>query len=84
MNYAIIDLKAMISDIVSNVGADAVAKEMADNWNDVNKSDIPGFVANYFENEVDEEDADAILDEVYNEFYGIAANNGYTITTFDQ
>lgn len=83
MNYALIDLKAMITDIVNAIGADKVAEGMA-NWNEVDKSDIPGMVVNYFKNDVEDYDFEDLLDTVYAEFYNIAADNDYTITTFDQ
>ena len=83
MNYAIIDVKAMITDIVDAVGADIVAKHMESAWTKVDKSDIPGMVARYLRDEVDEDDFDSILDEIYTEFINIAAANNYVITTFD-
>lgn len=82
MNPAMIDLKAMITDIVDAIGADAVAEGMWA-WTKVDKNDIPSQVVSYFENEVDDDDYDDLLDEVYSEFYNIAHDNNYTITTFD-
>lgn len=83
MNYAIIDVKAMITDIVDAIGADIVAKHMESAWTKVDKSDIPGMVAGYLKDEVDEDDFDSILEEIYSEFINIAEANNYSITTFD-
>lgn len=83
MNYAIIDVKAMITDIVDAIGADIVAKHMESAWTEVDKSDIPGMIARYLKDEVDEDDFDSILEEIYSEFINIADAEGYTITTFD-
>lgn len=85
MNPAIVDIKALVTNIVSAVGKDNVASEMEEmyDWVNVDRNDIPGFVANFFENEIDDDEFDATLEMVYAEFYSIAHEFDYTITMFD-
>lgn len=83
MNEAIDDLLILVNEVVSGVGAELVANcmESAYGWINVNSNDIAGFVRNFFENEVDEDEFDDLMDTVYAEFYSIAAQFNYTITT---
>lgn len=85
MNAAILDIKALVADIVANVGPENVKNEMESNygWIKIDPNDIPGDVASFFNEDVDPDEFDAMLEVVYSEFYNIAAAFDYNITMFD-
>ena len=78
---AIQDVKTLVREVVDGVGAVKVARAMekSGNWQNVNVFNIPAYIGEYFETEADEEDFDAMLEEIYSEFYNIAHENNYAI-----
>lgn len=79
---AIEDIKVLVHEVVQGVGAVKVARMMEEsgNWQNVNVFNIPAYIGEYFETEVDEEDFNAMLEEVHSEFYNIALEYDYNIT----
>jgi len=83
MNAAINDLLVLVNEILDGVDADKVVDcmENAHGWINVDSKDVAGFIRNFFLNEVDEDEFDDLMETVYSEFYSIAAQFNYTITT---
>ena len=82
MNDSIKDLLVLVNELIDNIGAKNVADGMENQgWLRPNDSEIAAFVRQYFEAEVFEDEFDAIMEEVYAEFYNIAEVNNYKIQT---
>lgn len=82
MNDAINDLLILVNELIDNIGAKNVADGMDNQgWIRPDDSKIEEWIRNYFENEVFEDEFDAIMEEVYSEFYNIAAQFNYKIKT---
>ena len=83
MDAAINDLLILVNEVIDGVGTDRVVScmEYAYGWINVDSKDVAGFIRNFFLNEVDEDEFDDLMETVYSEFYNIAAQFNYTITT---
>lgn len=82
MDDAISDLLILVDELIENLGADKVAEGMEKrNWLVVPSNKIRELIRHYFENEVFEDEFDEIMEETCCEFYNIAADNNYVITT---
>ena len=76
------DLLILVNELIDNIGAKNVADGMDNQgWIRPDDSKIEAAVRDYFENEVFEAEFDAIMEEVYAEFYNIAAQFDYEIKT---
>lgn len=82
VNSAIQDIKVLVKEVVDGVGAIKVARMMEDDfgWINVNVFNIPAYIQEYFEDEVEDDEFDAMLEEVHTEFYNIAYRYNYIIT----
>lgn len=81
-NGAIQDIQVLVKEVVDGVGAVKVARMMEDDfgWNNVNVFNIPAYIREYFEIEVEDDEFDAMLEEIHSEFYNIAYKYDYNIT----
>ena len=76
------DLMILVNELIGNVGAKNVADGMENQgWIRPDDSKIEEAVRQYFGVEVFEDEFDAIMEEVYAEFYNIAAQFDYEIKT---
>lgn len=82
VNPAIQDIKDLVTEVVGGVGAVKTAKMMEDRfgWIDVNVFNIPAYVVDFFENEVEDYDMDDVLETVSVEFLTIAEEHNYELT----
>ena len=82
MYDAVNDLMILVNELIDNIGAKNVADGMENlGWIRPDDSKIEEAVRQYFEVEVFEDEFDAIMEEVYAEFYNIAAKFDYEIKT---
>ena len=82
MHDAINDLLILVNELIDNIGAKNVADGMENQgWVRPIDSKIEEVVRQYFEVEVFEDEFDQIMEEVYAEFYNIAAQFDYEIKT---
>ena len=82
MHDAINDLLILVNELIDNIGAKNVADGMENQgWVRPLDSKIEEVVRQYFEVEVFEDEFDQIMEEVYAEFYNIAAQFDYEIKT---
>lgn len=82
MYDAVNDLLILVNELIDNIGAKNVADGMEiQGWIRPDDSKIEEVVRQYFEAEVFEDEFDAIMEEVYAEFYNIAAKFDYEIKT---
>lgn len=82
MYDAVNDLMILVNELIENIGAKNVAEGMENQgWVRPIDSKIEEVVRQYFEAEVFEDEFDAIMEEVYAEFYNIAAQFDYEIKT---
>lgn len=82
MYDAVNDLLILVNELIDNIGAKNVADGMDNQgWIRPDDSKIEEAVRKYFEAEVFEDEFDAIMEEVYAEFYNIAAKFDYEIKT---
>lgn len=82
MKQAVDDLLVIVNELIDNLGAGVVANGMAgQGWRRPGEDEIIKWIEHYFREEVFEDEFDAIMEEVYNEFYNIAAQNDYKIKT---
>ena len=82
MNDAINDLLILVNELIANIGAKNVADGMDNQgWIRPDDSKIEALIRDYFENQVFEDEFDQIMEEVYAEFYNIAAQFDYKIKT---
>lgn len=76
------DLLILVNELIDNIGAKNVADGMENQgWVRPIDSKIEEVVRQYFEVEVFEDEFDQIMEEVYAEFYNIAAQFDYEIKT---
>ena len=76
------DLLILVNELIDNIGAKNVADGMENKgWVRPIDSKIEEVVRQYFEVEVFEDEFDEIMEEVYAEFYNIAAQFDYEIKT---
>lgn len=76
------DLLILVNELIDNIGAKNVADGMENQgWVRPIDSKIEEVVRQYFEVEVFEDEFDEIMEEVYAEFYNIAAQFDYEIKT---
>ena len=76
------DLLILVNELIDNIGAKNVADGMENQgWHRPDDSEIAAVVRRYFEDEVFEDEFDEIMEEVYAEFYNIAAQFDYEIKT---
>lgn len=76
------DLMILVNELIDNIGTKNVADGMENQgWVRPDDSKIEAAVRQYFEDEVFEDEFDAIMEEVYAEFYNIAAQFDYEIKT---
>lgn len=79
---AINDLLILVNELIDNIGAKNVADGMDNQgWIRPDDSKIEAEVRQYFEEQVFEDEFDQIMEEVYAEFYNIAAQFDYEIKT---
>lgn len=82
MYDAVNDLMILVNELIDNIGAKNVADGMENlGWIRPDDSKIEEAVRQYFEAEVFEDEFDAIMEEVYAEFYNIASKFDYEIKT---
>lgn len=82
MYDAVNDLLILVNELIDNIGAKNVADGMDNQgWIRPDDSKIEEAVRQYFGAEVFEDEFDAIMEEVYAEFYNIAAQFDYEIKT---
>lgn len=76
------DLMILVNELIDNIGAKNVADGMDNQgWLRPDDSKIEALIRDYFENQVFEDEFDEIMEEVYGEFYNIAAQFDYEIKT---
>lgn len=76
------DLLILVNELIANIGAKNVADGMENQgWIRPHASKIEEAVREYFEEQVFEDEFDEIMEEVYAEFYNIAAQFDYEIKT---
>lgn len=82
VSNSINDLLILVNELIDNIGAKNVADGMENQgWLRPDNSKIEARVRDYFEAEVFEDEFDEIMEEVYAEFYNIAAQFDYEIKT---
>lgn len=83
MNDAIDDLLILVNEIVAGIGEEIVAEKMMSNygWVNIDPQDIAGDVRTHFQHNVEKEFFDAEMEVIYSEFYNLAADFDYEITT---
>lgn len=82
MHDSVNDLLILVNELIDNIGAKNVADGMENQgWIRPDDSKIEAAVRQYFEAEVFEDEFDQIMEEVYAEFYNIAAQFDYEIKT---
>lgn len=81
---AVNDLNVLVSEIVENVGKKNVIEMMTEDFGWIiadDVDDIPEVIRGHILDELDPSDVDAVMEEIYSDFYNIAARFDYEIKT---
>lgn len=83
MEESIDDLLILVNEIIEAVGKDNVASEMVNkyNWIEIDPDDINDAIKSYLLDEVFDDEFDATMETLYSEFYNIADNFDYEVST---